>query len=462
VAEACSASPREFAETVQKLIRAERAKTPKKPEKTQQLTPFFILLPKCWNNSAVRDLVLAELQDPENSASQFQALLEPLLEVGFDPACEYAITTLADTQPERRGYVLAAAFGLANFCAVRAWADIWKLVLDRDDIGEELFLRLADRRRFQPAFYLALPASALGDLYLWLEQKFPYTDDPRRTSGVSYWVGPRDLVAQLRDRVLSHLVELGTDAAIKSLRAVIAQRPNLTWLPLQLSSAEQVMRAKTWAPLTPTEVLRLATSKGGRLVQSPEDLCEALIEALRKYQNKLHGEQTPVQFLWARQADGTLRPVEEDALSDHVKMFLKQELVESGIVSNREVEIGRVPGAPLGSRTDIKIDAVRHGENGEAYDAIVAVIETKGCWNSGLFTAIETQLRDDYLRRLGAPLGIYLVGWFDKAKWDVSDKRSKRVPAMGIVETRCLLDEKAAALSKGYIIRVMVLDCHAP
>jgi hypothetical protein len=71
VAEACSASPREFAETVQKLIRAERAKTPKKPEKTQQLTPFFILLriAKCWNNSAVRDLVLAELQDSENSAS---------------------------------------------------------------------------------------------------------------------------------------------------------------------------------------------------------------------------------------------------------------------------------------------------------------------------------------------------------------------------------------------------------
>ena len=176
-------------------------------------------------------------------------------------------------------------------------------------------------------------------------------------------------------------------------------------------------------PLTAAEVLRLATSRRGRLVQSPDDLCEAVIEALRKYENELHGEQTLAQFLWARQADGTLRPVEEDALSDHVKMFLKRELAESGIVLNREVEIGRVPGARIGSRTDIKIDAVRRGENGEAYDAIVAVIETKGCWNAGLFTAIETQLRDDYLERLGAPLGIYLVGWFDKVKWDVSDNR---------------------------------------
>ena len=90
------------------------------------------------------------------------------------------------------------------------------------------------------------------------------------------------------------------------------------------------------------------------------------------------------------------------------------------------------------------------------------MIETKGCWNSALFTAIESQLRDDYLKRLGAPLGIYLVGWFDKAKWDVSDNRRKRAPAMGIVETRRLLDEKAAELSEGYNIRAIVLDCQAP
>ena len=215
-AEACSAAPAEFAETVQGLIRAERAKAPKDSEKAQELTSFFILLriAKCWGSSAIRAVVFAELQDPENSPSQFQALLEPLLEAGFDPAREYAITTLADVRPERRDYVVAAAFGLANFCTIHVWAEIWKLVLDRDDIGKELFLRLADRGRFQAAFYVALPESDLGDLYLWLERKFPYVDDPRRISGLPYWVGPRDLVAQLRDSVLSRLVELGTDAAI--------------------------------------------------------------------------------------------------------------------------------------------------------------------------------------------------------------------------------------------------------
>lgn len=60
----------------------------------------------------------------------------------------------------------------------------------------------------------------------------------------------------------------------------------------------------------------------------------------------------------------------------------------------------------------------------------------KGCWNAELFTAIETQLCNDYPRRLGAPLGIYWVGWFYKAKWDENDSRKKRDPSMNIV--RCV------------------------
>ena len=289
-AEACNAASAEFAETVQKPVRAERAKAPKDPDAGQHLTPFFVLLriAKCWGNSAIRAAVFAELKDPENSPSQFEALLAPLLEAGFDPAREYAIATLADPRPERRGYVLAAAFGLANFYAIHAWPEVWNLVLRREDIGKDLFLRLADRGRFQAPFYTALPELALGDLYLYLERKFPYKDDPHTISGVAHWVGPREKVAQLRDNVLMRLVGFGTDAAIRTLRTVIAQRPDLTWLPLQLSQAEQIMRTKTWAPLTPAAVLRLATSPRGRLVQSPDDLCETLIEALQKYEGELH------------------------------------------------------------------------------------------------------------------------------------------------------------------------------
>ena len=109
-------------------------------------------------------------------------------------------------------------------------------------------------------------------------------------------------------------------------------------------------------------------------------------------------------------------PRSENALSDHIELFLKRELSDSAIVLNREVEVGRVAGAPVRNRTDIKIDADRRGDNSDGYDVIVTVIETKGCWNPDLLTAIEDRLRNDYVKRLGAPLGIYLIGWFDKEK----------------------------------------------
>ncbi len=165
-AEACQAAPAEFAETVRKLIRAERAIAPKNPDKMQQLVPFFVMrrLEKCWCDSAIKEIVFAEMQDSDNSPWQFQALLEPLLEAGFDPARELAIATLAETGPERRGFVLAAAFSLVRFSAIHVWPKIWTLVLEREDIGKELFLQLAEHRRFQATFYVGLPEPALGDL----------------------------------------------------------------------------------------------------------------------------------------------------------------------------------------------------------------------------------------------------------------------------------------------------------
>ena len=386
-----AAAPAEFAETVRMLIWG-RARQDAQQSR-QNSAACAVLHPtaarKMLGRFTLKDVVFVELQDPDNSSAQFQALLEPLLEADFAPARDYAIGLLTEARPERRDYVLAVALGLAQFCAFHVWTDIWRLVLDREDIGEDLFLRLASRAFPGPFLHRPVRAGARRFVPM-AERKFPHTDDPNRLGGMAHWVGPREMVADLRDGVLRHIIELGTDAGLKTLREIVAQRPDLTWLPLQLSRAEQIVRARTWTPLKPTEIVKVASSKRGRLVRSADDMCEILLESLRKYEAELHGEQTPVRSLWDRQADKSMRPVEEDALSDHVKQFLKRELADSGVVLNREVEVGRVPGTPVGTRTDIKIDAVRHGEKGEAYDAIVAVIETKGCWNPLLLTAIKT------------------------------------------------------------------------
>jgi hypothetical protein len=464
-ADATAVAPAEIATTVLSLVRSEKRRRRSAEQTQPEGLPSFMFFgqisPTQENAHLVRGL-LDELADDQNAPQQFAAILEFLLQAKVGAAREYALH-LFEIWPcatERRPTALSAAAVLLEHDSVAAWSRLWPVIAADADFGRELFLRVAQHHRIEAGLFAGLPEDQLGALYVWLEQTFPHSDDPDHDG--AHWMGPRDSVIHLRDGVLNVLVNRGTPEAVAALRSVIARLPNPRWLAFHLMEADQIMRQRTWLPLTPTEVLRLVESPDGRLVQSAEQLAEVLTAALRKYERQLHGEQTPVRALWDRQGGGALmRPVEEDALTDHVKLFLQGELVERGIVLNREVEIGRVSGAPIGTRTDIRVNATRKTENAESFDAITAVVETKGCWNRDLMTAIETQLHDDYLTRLGAPVGIYLVGWFDKAKWDSADGRRARSPAWDAAEAQHQLDQEAARLTGKFLVRAVVLDCHA-
>lgn len=223
------------------------------------------------------------------------------------------------------------------------------------------------------------------------------------------------------------------------------------------------MRMKTWAPLSTAEILAVADRPNVRLVTSARDLLEILLETIGKFVSQLHGAQTPVRDLWDRQGKtGTYQPIDENGFSDVIARFLRQELAGEGIFANREVEVTRRPGAPVGQRTDILVNTFRHGPAGQALDPIAAVIEVKGCWNSEVFTGLNEQLVDDYMVNLGAPVGIFLVGWFDKTVWDPADGRRGSTPSRPFSAVQAELDEQAAAVPEGCQVRAMVLDIRAP
>jgi hypothetical protein len=178
---------------------------------------------------------------------------------------------------------------------------------------------------------------------------------------------------------------------------------------------------------------------------------------------ELHGAQTPVRGLWNLQVKTNLyTPIDENGLSDVVTRYLQQELQVKGAFANREVEVTRRPGAPVGQRTDILVNTVRRATDGRPLDAIVAVIEVKGCWNLELFKALDQQLLRDYMVDLRAPVGIFLVGCFDHTQWDPADYRCAQVPQMSIDEAQSRLDQQAAAAPEGFQVRAVVLDIRAP
>lgn len=63
---------------------------------------------------------------------------------------------------------------------------------------------------------------------------------------------------------------------------------------------------------------------------------------------------------------------------------------------------------------------------------------------------------------LRAPVGIFLVAWFDPTQWDPADYRRARVPQMSIGEAQTRLDQQAAPAPDGFQVRTVVLDIRAP
>jgi hypothetical protein len=161
----------------------------------------------------------------------------------------------------------------------------------------------------------------------------------------------------------------------------------LRWTVL---GAQEIMRRKTWEPLTPSEILKITNNGLLRLVQSGDQLLEVLIESLQRLEAKLQGETPASRDLWDCVSDGVYRPIKEEDFSDYVSRHLDEDLRQKGIIVNREVRIHR------GERTDIHVDAVFKSSEREGFDSITVIIEVKGCWHQKLFDAMKTQLLDQY------------------------------------------------------------------
>ena len=460
--DALNRAPEESVAAVRRIIRLERERMRAPGATPQPGSPFFILrdLDGCWHHTLLTDATLDELRNPANTSAEYAAFLEALLQAGVEPALDHALGVLAGGGPATRAHSLAIADVLLRHAAVRSWPALRTAMESDDEFAREALLRVASHFSFDTPFYRGLSERDIAALYLLMTRLFPRDDEAEGARG---FIGAWDSVGYLRDGIPRYLASLGTDAAVAALSELIAKHPEFANLAYELSLAERAMRIATWSPLNPKEVLALADKPSLKLVTSPSDLCEVLVAALGKFNASLHGAQTPVRDLWDRQRGKDIyRPIDENALSDVIARFLRTELGSSGIFANREVEVSRVPGAPVGQRTDILVNAVRRRSDGELFDPLAAVVETKGCWNGELFTALEEQLFRDYMIRMHAQVGIYLVGWFDADKWDPEDSRRDRAPKMPIEDVKAQLDRQAAALPEGFIVRPVILECHVP
>jgi hypothetical protein len=300
-----------------------------------------------------------------------------------------------------------------------------------------------------------LTEDQIADLYIWLVQRYPYSEDPKIEG--FHAVSARETIARFRDALINHLSQRGTYAAAAGIEKIMAVFPDMNWLKRSLQDAREAARRKTWIPPTIQDLIVLAQKHERRFVQNGDQLLDVVVESLQRLAAKLQGETPAAALLWNELPGGKLRPKDENVLSDFVTIHLRDDLKDRGIIVNREVEIRRGYKPGKGERTDLHIDALAKDSRGRVLDTVTVIIETKGCWNRELDSAMETQLRDRYMKDNKCDHGLYLVGWFTCSQWDPSD--SRKPPAETLEQVRKRFDQQAKDLSTGgTTIRAFVLN----
>ena len=399
-------------------------------------------LDSCWDGS-IAACALEHVLNPCISVHAFGSLLNRLLEHGSADGEAFARSVVSATKPiaeDQRPRAVHAAYMLLRHAANAGWDVVVPAMRADVNLCDALAKRLSDdfwisATRQKPDTPLGrLSEEQLGDLFRLLAERYPYATchsvDGNSINGL----------AGCRDAVLGRLENRGTLESVRQLEQLMAGSDDLRFLSLHIRKARYLTRQTTWQGWQPGLILALVQSREKRLVENGRQLLDVIVETLEHLQEGLQGESPAAVELWDNRGDErspVWYPVGELRLSEWIARHLREHLSERGVVVNREVQIR------CDQATDIHVDAVVPGEQGQAAGAVSAIIEVKGCWNLQLDTAMENQLVGRYLKGNQCPNGVYLVGWFNCPKWSDGDYRKKGVPEYLLDEARKHFDEQA-------------------
>lgn len=405
---------------------------------------------------------LYKMAQDSSSIPELQGqLLRELLWRGHQPAEAYARQVLHLPLPKgkiARTRAREAAVALLLHALDGGWEVVWPVLLARTVLSREVILKMVKLQQLEDAPPLAsrLTEPQLADLFLWLHREFPPAQDGHR-SGTSF-IYDRQQVGYFRERILAELRDRGTRDACTELNRVTRMLDDPEWLRFTRVAARDALLAKTWSPLLPQELVEFSQSRSVGLVRSALELQDLVLEELRALELELAQVSPGAQDLWQNG-----QPRDENYFSDYVKRHLERSLSRRGIVALREVELWRGPKKSdrnvlrPGERTDLHVVGSVSGRVGQS-SVVTVVIETKGCWNRDLLSAMKTQLVARYLQNHGLSHGIYLVGWFGTRR---SRKARKGVAAFrgSLEQLQRRLEKDAAELSRdGLSVRAVVVN----
>ncbi|MEN6386035.1 MAG: hypothetical protein ABFD79_12680 [Phycisphaerales bacterium] len=415
----------------------------------------------CWDDKFA-SLLFEKAQAPGIKVKPKQNLFNYLFEHKYLPAIEYAKNFVKEPMPlADSSYELYIHLSI---CLILFSPEIAsKVVLPKiyvnEKFGNDVIRRISDERKYMlgdvSTFANKYTEEEIAKLYLWIELRYPHKNDPVH-QGV-YTPDYRDNIVRFRSGLIMNLRDRGTFEACRQLEHISQKFPETDWIKWIMVDAKENALRNTWVPVMPEQLLSILNRNALYIVRNGKDLQEVVIKWLEKFQEELQGETYAAPDLW--NTEDSWKPKDENNFSDYIKRHMEKDLRNFGIAALREVEIRRGKlGGNKGEETDIYVMATIPGDFPEQKKQIVVIIESKGCWNRELLTAMEEQLANRYLKDNQCKHGIYLVGWFGCPQCEKTNCKTRQCKS-SVDDLKGVLKEQAAQLSKpGFDIREFILD----
>lgn len=347
----------------------------------------------------------------------------------------------------------------------KSWSKVYPFMKSRGDLAPSILSGLALWREYQTndsEGLTQLTSDEYFELISLLFEHFPPGMDPKYEGAHSYTND--DYARDLRGSLVTALGNRHDAVAVDALRKLESKfRETCPWLRRPRAQAERAFRWHSWESFRPSELASLLKSQKNRLIRSPSDAMDGVLEALRTLSSSLQSSQlNDLEDFWNRQHKNELPfPKEEERVSDKLCGAICQYFEEYAVVTNREVQLfkrklsRKHEGAP-GSEADLLLTVPG---NGSLYkDKITIVIEVKLSCNREALTSLKSQLVDRYMKQCDAQGGVFCVAWMGR-----NVPRQYRPVWKSIDQAEGDLRNQATVLSsKSSDIRSLVIDLSLP
>lgn len=130
------------------------------------------------------------------------------------------------------------------------------LIQSSEELGRKIIERVSDFG-VNVAFATKWSEAAVGELFVWLAKRYPYSKDSDFKGG---FMGSAESIRYTRDALLTNLRNRGTSEAIAALDKA-KKELGADWLKWQIAEARTAVFWNAWKPISPPELLALARGK---------------------------------------------------------------------------------------------------------------------------------------------------------------------------------------------------------